>query len=439
MKTRSSYTFAVMTLATGLASSAAAAQDQVPIKMVIAQTPWYPAFEQVVGLYEEQTGNKVELDVNPSPALMDKVRSSVRATAGEFDVLSINALTLPEYYYGGYVAPLTQIDPAFKLDGQIIPYGGTAQWDPKKKVIGEGDVYGVPINGNIQLLYYRKDLYDKAGLSVPKTWEDLYKNAEALKKQGGAYPMVIRGNRSFADSSYDFYPYLRSYGGSFYERNQDGSYKITANSPQALAALDMWTKLAKIGAPDAQTINQAKMIELLATGKAAQSGMVAAAWPQLEDENKSLVVGKMAVAPLPAGPDGAVTPLGHWLAGVSVNIPQDRQKAAVAFLNWFQQKETQQRYVEFGGIPVRTDTYAENEKETGPNRWMGAMRESAKMGVSMFEIPEGVQMIPQIELRLQQVLIGEKSNAQALNELANDVDNILKASGNKTERLQPLP
>lgn len=424
--------------ALGLGGAASAA-DQVPFTMLVAQTPWFPAFEELVSVYEDETGNQVNLDVNPSPVLMDKVRGSVKSGEGEFDLLAMNALTLPEYYYGGYVSELTAIDPDFKIEDGVISYGGSELWDPSTRKMGQGKAYGVPINGNIQLLYYRKDLYEGAGLSVPKTWDELYANAQALTKEG-VTGMVVRGNRSFADSSYNFFPYLISSGGSLYEENADGGYTVTINSPDSLLGLDTWTKLAdpSVSAADPATIGQAKMIELLATGKAAQAVMVAAAWPQLDDPNKSLVVGKMAVAPLPAGPAGAVTTLGHWLAGVSANVPDDRKQAALAFLDWFQTAEAQQAYVEFGGIPVRTDAYEANMSDEGPNRWMGAMAASADIGVPMFTIPEGVDIVPQVELRLQQALLGEMTNAQALNALADDIAGILEKAGYAVTRLDPL-
>lgn len=423
-----------------LGSNAAMAEDQVPFTIVISQTPWYPGFEKIVGLYEDETGNKVVIDTNARTSLMEKIRNSARASEAEFDLLAMNALTLPEFYYGGYVAALTDIDPSFKIDPNVITYGDSGYWDEATKTLSPetGKLYGVPINGNIQLLYYRADLYDEAGLTVPKTWDDLYENAAKLQKDG-QYGMIIRGNRSFADSSYNFFPYLVSHGGSLYQTKDDGSYAVTINSPESLAGLNTWTKLAAdVSAPDAATVSQAKMIQLLATGKAAQTVMVAAAWPQLDDPNKSTVVGKMEVAPLPAGPAAQVTTLGHWMAGISANAPEDRQKAALAFLDWFQSKDAQQAYLDMGGIPVRSDTYSENNKSEGPNRWMGAMAASGDIGVPMFTIPEGVEMIPQIELRLQQALTGELSNADALNALADDIAKILDNAGYKVSRLAPL-
>src|SRR5690348_11428242 len=38
---------------------------QPPITVLIGSTPWYPAFEKVVGAYEQQTGNRIKLDVTP--------------------------------------------------------------------------------------------------------------------------------------------------------------------------------------------------------------------------------------------------------------------------------------------------------------------------------------------------------------------------------------
>jgi multiple sugar transport system substrate-binding protein len=45
-----------------------------PITMVINQSPWFGGFRQLVEQYTKETGNKIELDVNPCGAL-DKIRN----------------------------------------------------------------------------------------------------------------------------------------------------------------------------------------------------------------------------------------------------------------------------------------------------------------------------------------------------------------------------
>ena len=55
---------------------------------------------------------------------------------------------------------------------------------------------GVPINGNVDVLYYRKDLYEKHGLKVPETWDQLLENVNKLTDKG-LYGYVHWDDRDF--------------------------------------------------------------------------------------------------------------------------------------------------------------------------------------------------------------------------------------------------
>ena len=57
-----------------------AAAKVEPITIVINQSPWFDSFRKTVELYEKETGNKVELDVNPFAGSLEKQRNSVRAS-----------------------------------------------------------------------------------------------------------------------------------------------------------------------------------------------------------------------------------------------------------------------------------------------------------------------------------------------------------------------
>lgn len=74
-----------------LLSGAALAASVAPITIVINQSPWLGGFSKLVELYEQQTGNKVELDVNPFAGSMEKQRNSVRASQGQYDVLIMSS------------------------------------------------------------------------------------------------------------------------------------------------------------------------------------------------------------------------------------------------------------------------------------------------------------------------------------------------------------
>ena len=57
---------------------------------------------------------------------------------------------------------------------------------------------GVPVNGNVEVLFYRKDLYDQHGLKVPETWDHLLDNAVKLNDGSRVYGFVRRDDRESA-------------------------------------------------------------------------------------------------------------------------------------------------------------------------------------------------------------------------------------------------
>ncbi len=145
------------------------AQTKVaPITVVINQSPWFDSFRKTVELYEKETGNKVELDVNPFAGSLEKQRNSVRARQGQYDLLIMNSGWFAEMYFGGFVEALSDIDPGFKLDPDIFTLGNTVYFDPAKKTVGSGKLMSMPISPLIPVLYYRGDLYKEAGLVAPR-------------------------------------------------------------------------------------------------------------------------------------------------------------------------------------------------------------------------------------------------------------------------------
>ena len=413
-----------------------------PITVVINQSPWFGGFSKVVEAYEKETGNKVALDVNPFAGSAEKQRSSVRAKEGQFDLLVMNSAWLAEFYHGGFLTPLNDIDPTFRADAQVINYDDTAYWNPKTRTNNAkgGALYGIPINGNIQVLYYRADLYQKAGLKVPRTWDELVANAAKLHDPPAVYGMAQRGARSASDISYDWMPYLHSHNGAIFKNEKAGDFTVTINSPEAKQALDVYLELArKSGPPNPGSYGQAQVIQALVTGKAAHATPVIAAWPQMDDPTKSAVVGKIDIAPLPHGAGGKTTPtLGHFIGAIPRNIPRERQVAALAFLRWFQSYDAQLKYAQAGQPPIRRDVYDAPFMKTPEYRWTRAVLDSSPNARMMYTVPEGPQIVSVLELRLNQAMIGEKTVVDALNTMAAEIQTLMRNAGYKSERLPDL-
>ncbi|MFL5675732.1 MAG: sugar ABC transporter substrate-binding protein [Chloroflexota bacterium] len=106
--------------------------------------------------------------------------------------------------------------------------------------IVNGTVSGVPWYVETRLLYYRKDIAEKAGITnPPATWDDLEAAAKAMKDKGGAKWGIALGTKNWQE----YLPFLWSNGGDI----TDGQGKFTLNSPQAVEALTVYQSFFKDG------------------------------------------------------------------------------------------------------------------------------------------------------------------------------------------------
>lgn len=419
----------------------AARAGVAPITIVVNQSPWFESFRKTVELYEKETGNKVELDVNPFAGSLEKQRNSVRASRGQYDLLIMNGGWFAEMYFGGFVEPISDVDPSFKLDPDVYTLGDTVFFDAAKKTMTPaGKLMSVPISPLIPLLYYRGDLYKEAGLKAPESFAELEANARRFHKPPGRYGIVQRGARGPATVSFDFYPYLFGHGGSIFKDPAAADYSVTLNNESGLAALEYYLRLAKdAGHPQTASLDQAEVIQNMLTGKAAHIMAVIAAWSPMDDPDKSAVVGKVEFAPTPHGTGfSTASGLGHWLGGIARNIPDDRKRGAVEFLRWFQTKDAQMANAKAGGIPISAAVYRDPMSEERKYRWMKPLAESLPHAISVYQFPEANEVISILELGLNQAVAGNIAAAAALNGMSEQIFAVMTKYGYNTAKLPPL-
>jgi multiple sugar transport system substrate-binding protein len=186
-------------------------------------------------------------------------------------------------------------------------------------------------------------------------------------------------------------------------------------------------------------MDQADLIQNMVTGKTAHVMMVISAWSQMDDPQKSAVVDKVEFAPTPHGPGHTTAPgLGHWLGGVARNVPDDRKRAAVEFLRWYQTKAAQMVTAQAGGIPVSAAIYREPITQERRFRWMKTIADSLPHAVSTMNFPEASEVIPILELGLNQAIAGETKSVAALNGMADQIHAVMAKYNYNTGKLPNL-
>ena len=415
---------------------------QEPITILTPSTPWLPAFTSLVGLYEEQTGNKVKLDVNPFGGVLEKARNDVRGGGGVYDVVLLDTQWTIEMYEGGFLVPFQEVDTAFAAPKELLTYDDSGYWNEQKRwrTSKGGKLMAFTVLGNVPVWYYRTDALKDAAIKPPTTVQDVLASCAKLSKPPSTYGAVLRGERGNG-IRYEWMQWMVGRGGTVVKDPENGDYTVTVNSAQNKAALDDFIEVAKkCGAPNPGSLGQGDVIQLLATGKALQGQLVLAAWANFQDPKKSAVVGKLDVVPIPRaadGKNGAV--IGNWNYAIPKDISAARRKAALAFAKWFISYDAQIAYAKAGGIPNRSDVLASELARDPAYRWMPAYAETLKTARQELGYLEGPQVEQVLGLRLNQAMIGELSSGKALNLAAQEIKDIFDKNKRRTGVGQPLP
>jgi multiple sugar transport system substrate-binding protein len=415
---------------------------QEPMTILTPSTPWLPAFTKIVETYEEQTGNKVKLDVTPQPAMLEKARNDLRGNGGAYDAVLLDTQWTIEMYEGGFLAPFTDVDAAFTPPKELLTYDDSGYWNEQKRwrTSKGGKLMAFTVLGNVPVWYYRTDVLKDAGVVPPKTVPEVLASCAKLSKPPSQYGAAIRAERGNG-IRYEWQQWMLSRGGTVVRDPENGDYTVTVNSPQNKAALDDFIEVTKkCGPPNAGSLGQGDVIQLLATGKAVQAQLVLAAWADFQDPKKSAVVGKINVEPLPRAADGRTAAvIGNWNYAIPKGIPAAKKKAALAFARWFMSYDAQYAFAKAGGIPNRSDVLASDLAKDPNFIWMPAYLETLKTAKQELGYAEGAQVEQVLGLRLNQAVIGEMSSAKALNLAAQDIKEIFEKGKRKTGLGPPLP
>jgi multiple sugar transport system substrate-binding protein len=213
--------------ACGGGSGSSDAKTSGTVRVTLANHVWTEQVKAAIPEFEKSSGLKVELTQLGEDQLSDQYNVKLNAGSDEIDVMMYRPLQEGKAFAkNGYLADLT---------GKV---SSDASWDwkdyqegPVKATTADGKVMGVPIITEREVLYYRKDLLQAAGLEVPKTMEELEAAAKAIKASSpDTAGFVARTGKSAAVTQ--FSSFLYSFGGDF----TDSSGKSTVNSDAAKKA-----------------------------------------------------------------------------------------------------------------------------------------------------------------------------------------------------------
>ncbi|MFI2641972.1 ABC transporter substrate-binding protein [Streptomyces sp. NPDC018610] len=218
------------------------------------------------------------------------------------------------------------------------------------KAAGGGDtLYQIPTSVNNGTLWYRTDLFAKAGLDAPTTWPKFYEAADKLTDRGGnRFGFTIRGGEGSIAPALD-----AVYGQSGITSFWNGD-RTTVDDPRNVAALEKYVALYKKDTPSADVNND--FTKMVAQWDSGTIGMLSHNLGSYQDHLKALGKDKFRGVPNPTLADGTRVQVSNPVDGLALFKTGQNKAAAWKFIEFAVSAAENSKFNEAAGqVPSNTD------------------------------------------------------------------------------------
>jgi len=284
---------ATLAVALGLAASSAAAETISISCSALGKE--YELCKSGAEAWAQKTGNEVRFVSTPNSATdrLGLYLQMMAAQSPDIDVFQIDVI-----WPGLLASHLLDLTPYVQPDVKAQHFPTIIDNDTV-----DGHLVAMPWFVDAGLLYYRKDLLEKHGASVPDRWSDLAATAQKIQdaeRKGGNQRMwgfVFQG-RAYEGLTVNALEWMASQGGGTIV---DASGKVTVDNPQAIAALDLAASwIGKIAPEGVLTYGEEESRGVFQSGDAVFMRNWPYAWA-LANAPDSPIRGEVGIAPLPRG------------------------------------------------------------------------------------------------------------------------------------------
>lgn len=401
-------------LATMLAAGAAGqamAKDTIHFWTFLATEgtdPRSAALNEIVkGFNASQPDWEVEVESIPFARFDGQVIQATAAGQGP-DVLNVYTDNLAMHVDAGTLQPL---DPYVdKLPSDFVT-------DPKFFRF-DGKLMALPWDTRTWLLWYRKDLLDAKGLSVPATLDEMAKDAVAIGTDDlMGFGIGAGSGANGIGVTEAFIPILWGAGGEVF----DESGKAAFNSDAGVKTLTYLRDLTKSGAMRPTVVSMG-LEDLFTAYRAGTVGMtIMGSFRVAGGRNSEATGDNLMTAPIPGFTADA--PSTARLASQTLAIGADaaHPDGAAAFINYYLSTESQIAFAKANVLPSRQSTY--DEPFLADNKELQMWKEyGVKYGRYQPTPPDFPKLSEEIAKALQRTIVEGTDPKTALDDAAAAYD-----------------
>lgn len=388
--------------------------------------------QKLASQWEQETGNSIEWVVLEENVLRQRVTTDIATGGGQFDIITIGSYETPIWGAQGWLVQLDDLGDDYDYDDIFQSVRNGLSYD--------GSLYSLPFYAESSFTFYRKDLFDEAGIEMPDkpTYDQIAEYAAKLTdKSKEQYGFCQRGKPGWGENMAFVGPMVNAFGGRWFD--MDWQPQLTTE-PWKKAVTYYVENLNAYGPPGAASNGHNENRALFATGHCALWVDATSAAGFIYNPNESQVADKTAFTAAPM----EVTDKGSgWFWAWALGIPSSSGKVdtAKSFIKWATSKD----YVELVGESVgwvsappgtRESTYA-NPKYIEAAPFAEVVRDAVANAditdATLEPVPYvGIQYVAIPEFQGIGTTVGQNIAAALTGQMT--VDQALEASQASTER-----
>ena len=280
--------------------------------------------------WEQATGNKLNWVVLEENVLRQRATTDIATKGGQFDIMTIGSYEAPIWGKQNWLVSLDDLGQDYDYD-DVIP-------SVKNALSYGGKLYAVPFYAESSFTFYRKDLFDQAGIKMPDkpTYDQIAEYAAKLTdKSKEQYGFCQRGKPGWGENMAFIGPMVNAFGGRWF--NEKWEPQLTTE-PWKNAVTYYVKNMREYGPPGATANGHNENRALFATGHCALWVDATSAAGYIYNPKESQVADKTAftAAPMQVTSNGS-----GWFWSWALAIPNSSKKidAAKSFVKWATSKE----------------------------------------------------------------------------------------------------
>lgn len=366
-----------------------------------------------------------------------RLLSDLAIADGQFDVMTIGTYEAPIWAGRGWIIPL---HPRDDYDtGDLLP-------TVRAGLSYNGLLHALPFYAESSMTYYRKDLFEQAGLVMPAepTYDDILRFAARIHKpDAGVYGICLRGKAGWGENIAFLSTMVNVHGGRWF----DQAWRPELDSPAWETAVSLYrTLLLRYGPPEPDKNGFNENLKLFSEGACGMWIDATVAAGILFDRTRSVVAQHLGYASAPVAGSRFG---GAWLWSWALAVPatSNYKKEAMEFIEWATSREyvrlvaqrhgwlavppgtrrstyTSQRYLAaapFAGFVEHAIRSADPGSTASPQKTYN--------GIQYVGIPEFPAIGNLVGLEVSRMLRGEQSVREALSKAQSRVAEQMRLSG----------